>query len=127
MTYPAYPTLPTRPDGSVPATDSAKHGETAEDTTHRTSLEGGYVATRPKHTRAPRRMWKQGYRDLHPADKVVLDDFFDEVTGAQIFTWVNPENGLTYYVRFKAAGFSWTYVGVGTTKRWNCDYELEQA
>jgi hypothetical protein len=118
------PNFPILHDNWLP--DSAQHGETPEDPTLRSDIEGGYVITRPKHTRKPRRTWKGGYKDLISQDKTLLDDFWDAVTGAVIFNWTNPESSVVYQVRFTKP-IEWSYTGIGPTRRWSCSFEVMQA
>lgn len=121
MPYPLYPTLLNLPD-------SSKYSVTAEDPAIRAPLEGGYVATRPRFTRIPRKIWRIGYTDVPNSDKGDIEGFCNNTVkvGSNIFTWTNPEDGVTYNVRFKGAP-TYKYVGAGATRRWDIDFELEQA
>lgn len=127
MSSTAFPTLPSGalPSGVKP--DSSNHGEQLEDPSMRAQLEGGYVFTRARHTRAPRTTWPVKYTEIHQADKNTLKDFWTVTKGgALIFDWVNPEDGLTYQVRFKEP-MAFSYKGIGTTKLWDCSFSVEQA
>jgi len=116
----------TLPSGAKP--DSSKFSEEIEDVAMRTELEGGYVATRPKHTRSPRKMWPVGYTNITDADKTALDDFYRLTAkgGSVIFDWTNPANSTVYQVRFKSS-LQFQYKGVGNLRLWDCSFQLEQA
>lgn len=120
MSYPAYPTLANKPD-------SRKYQVTQEDPAIRSPLEGGYVASRPRHTRATmRQTWNISYTFVPDSDKDALVSFVNTVKGgSNIFTWTNPEDGVLYYVRFKQMP-SYKYVGAGSSRRWDIDFALEQ-
>jgi hypothetical protein len=116
----AFPTL------AVGKPDSRQYAESQENTALRTELEGGYTATRPKHTRTPRRYWKVAYQYMNNADKALLDAHWNTQRGGSLaFDWVNPQNGTTYTVRYKST-IEWVYKGAGPTQRWDCSFELEQ-
>jgi hypothetical protein len=122
MSVPAFPTLSS---GSKP--DSSTFGLSFEDQAMRTETEGGYVFTRARHTRAPRKTWAFGYKQLTNADRVQIESFITLVRGGSvIFTWQNPQDLVTYNVRFKDLP-KFGYEGVGNTQRWNCSMTLEQA
>lgn len=122
MPNPIYPTLPS---GSLP--DSAQFGQDLEDPAMRTEMEGGYVATRPKHTRAPRKTWMVAYRNLTDDDKLSLETFWGTVRGGSvIFDWTNPSNLTVYQVRFKDP-LKFRYTGIGSSQRWDCSFSVEQA
>jgi hypothetical protein len=117
-----YPTLPS---GSLP--DSKQFGIQLEDPAMRTEMEGGYVITRPKHTRAPRRTWPIAYQMLTDADRTTLGNFWNTTKGGSLtFDWTNPADGAIYTVRFKDP-LQFKYVGIGSSKRWDCSFSLEQA
>lgn len=115
-----FPTLTKIPD-------SKKFSEHQEDATIRQKMEGGYVYTRPKFTRAPRRTFRIGFTEIPQADKEVLDQFWRDVRGgADIFKWTHPITAEVIRVRFMSK-IEWAYVGYGTNYRWNADgIELEE-
>lgn len=122
MADPVFPTLT-----NLVKPDSSKHTETREDPAMRTEAEGGYVITRAKHTRVPRKSWTVGYRMLLNSDKAALDAFWDLVRGGSaIFDWTNPQDNVLYKVRFKEQ-IRWAYTGIGSSQRWDCSFSLEQA
>ncbi len=121
----AFPTL-TSTFGFKPS--SKEFTETMEDVSMKSNIEGGYVATRPKHTRTPRRKWKIVYKQLDNADKLLLDNhWIAQKGGSLIFDWINPQNGVTYSVRYVSDKLEWSYKGANTYQRWDCSFELEQA
>ncbi len=75
-------------------------------------LEGGYVHTRPRTTRKPRKRFTTGFTDISAADFKTLCDFYDDVGTHSTFTWVNPVYGTTHEVRFEKP-FRGKYVGMG--------------
>lgn len=123
MAYPAYPTLP-----SGKNLDSKKFSiSVPDDNTVRKETEGGYVVTRPRSTRTNPVTWSCGYTHITEADRLVLMNFRRTVKdGAVIFTWVNPQDLVTYYVRYTGP-LTFQYVGIGTSQKWDCSFSLEQA
>ena len=73
----------------------------AHDPTIRSSSDGGYVTSRAKFTRIPRK-WDVHYMWLTVANKNTLKTFVDAtaIGGAESFSWLNPEDGVTYTARF---------------------------
>lgn len=119
------PTFPQLSQGAL--LDARQFAIQYEDPAQRTEMEGGYVITRAKHTRAPRRTFNVVYRQLNADDKLLIEAFYDSVKGGSvIFDWINPQNLLTYQVRMKAS-MSLAHVGRGFTQRWDCSMVLEQA
>lgn len=117
--------FPTFTSGAIP--DSKQFKESKEDPVLRSQIEGGYVATRPKHTRNPRKTWSITIRQLTNADKALLDAHWNSQHGGSlIFDWVNPQNSTTYQVRYKTPQ-DFSYVGSGNLQRWDCSFSLEQA
>lgn len=120
MSYSTFPTLANKPD-------SSKHSETVIDPTVRTEMEGGYVVTRARFTRAPRKEWTIGYTYISDAEKQSIETFVASVrVGSAIFNWTNPADNVTYLVRFKEPP-NYSYRGQGTYKRWDVSMKLEQA
>ena len=116
-----FPLLP-----SGKSLDAAKFETSAADPGMRQETDGGYVITRARYTRKPRKSWKCALTNITGADKIVMDDFWDTTRGtARAFSWVCPTDMLTYNVRFKAS-FSMTHRGAGATQFWDCSFELEQ-
>jgi len=110
----SYPTLSDVP--SYPLVEQVK------DSVIRSDFDGGYVQTRARHTRI-RKTWQIKYGNLTSADKITLAAFVTTVQGgADSFTWVNPQDSVSYEVRFsQPPTFSLVY-----TDRWNVSFSLEQ-
>lgn len=109
-----FPELQNKPDASL-------HKEDQEDTGMSNQMEGGYVVSRPRFTRKPRKTFTIGYTNIPNDDFLKLQEFWDAMRGsAGRFLWVNPMTGKSYDVRFKK-GTQWssTYIGAGINKRWN--------
>jgi hypothetical protein len=106
--------------------DSKYYKPEQEDPAIRNPIEGGYVATRPRFTRPPRKSFTTGFSDLLDSDRATLMVFWDTVMGgSNSFTWVDPITNNIYQVRF-AEQMDWRYSGVGATKRWDVTMKLEQ-
>jgi len=119
MSNPAFPTMNKEQD-------SRYYEVTPEDKSLKTQMEGGYVVSRARHTRKPRRSFKTGYTGIGPADRQRLLDFYDTVNGSVIFDWIDPIERAVYQVRFAGAP-TFKYVGIGETKLWDVQLELQQA
>jgi hypothetical protein len=99
-----------------------------EDPSIKAEMEGGYVVSRPRHTRTPRRTWTTGFTDLSNAERLTLESFWNtQRGGSEIFLWKNKVDNVYYQVRFTKP-MEFKYAGFGTTYRWDCpNIELEQA
>ena len=107
--------------------DSQFYEVLLEDPSLKTTMEGGYVVSRAKHTRTPRRTFKTGYSGIGNADRALLEGFYDSVRGgAMIFNWRDPVSQLVWQVRF-GDKLALKYVGVGISQRWDVQITLEQA
>lgn len=108
--------------------DSAKYSETSENVAVRAGMEGGYVYTRPRFTRAARKTFTTGLTNLSNEQKQTLETFWNTVKGgSDIFTWVNPVTLATHNVRFTKP-IQYEYAGRGGVHRWNVSsIELEEA
>lgn len=71
--------------------DRKYYSEEHENPAVRTEMEGGYVASRPRHRRAPlRRTWTFGYTDLSNSSKKALEGFYNaQKGGSKVFQWLN--------------------------------------
>jgi phage-related protein len=106
--------------------DSAKFGYVQEDVGIRSEMEGGYVLTRPRHTRRPRRTYKTGFTDLSDADKQTLSDFVDAHGTYLAFNYELPTTSTLVNVRFQKVP-TYAYHGFGTNLRWDItDIILEE-
>lgn len=121
MTNPVFPTLSQGQDSSLYSVET-------EDPSLKTPLEGGYVVSRAKHTRTPRKTFKTGFTMLKNTDKATLDAFYSGSArgGSVIFDWTDPASAVVYQVRFLEK-LSYRYTGVGTSQRWDVAFSLEQA
>ena len=72
----------------------------AHDPAIRSISEGGYVTSRARFTRIPRK-WTVKYNWLTQTNKNTVKTFEDaRKAGSDSFTWTNPENNTSYTVRF---------------------------
>ena len=123
MANPVFPTLALTRGGQ----DSKFYSSEQEDVGMKSPMEGGYVVSRAKHTRAPRKAFTTGYSSIKTADKTTLEQFYATVKGASvIFDWIDPVSLTTYQVRFSDK-LSFKYVGTGVTQLWDVMIKLEQA
>ncbi|CDT52508.1 hypothetical protein VCR15J2_390002 [Vibrio coralliirubri] len=112
MSQPTYPKLSDKPDRS-------KYGINIEDPALKNDMEGGYVASRPRFYRKPRRTFSFGYTMLHDDDYKKLLSFWDEVKGgSEMFEYTDFDDGKVYMVRFKEQ-FAGKFVGKGIAKYWD--------
>ena len=86
-------------------------------------MEGGYVLSRPRFTRRPRRTFSFDYVDMTDTSKTSLETFWNTVFGsANSFTWVHPITFENILVRFsKDTKMKFTRVGYGPINRWKSD------
>lgn len=120
MTNPVFPTL-------AKDQDSKFYEIMQEDSGMVTKMEGGYVVSRAKHTRAPRKTFKTGYSSILNADRVLLMNFYATVRGSSVvFNWTDPIENVVYAVRF-ASQPVFKYVGMGVAQLWDVSFQLEQA
>jgi len=126
MTNPVFPTLST-------GQDSRHYTMTQEDPAIKSEMEGGYVVSRPRHTRKPRKKFTGGFTEIRDADKALLEAFYDTVRGGSlIFDWTDPQSAMNggtpkvYQVRFEGE-LRFTYKGIGPTKLWDVTFTLQQA
>ncbi|KVQ35786.1 hypothetical protein [Burkholderia cepacia] len=109
--------------------DSSKFQQGKENPAIGSKMDGGYVVTRPRHTRRPRRKFSTGFTNMSQADRDAFDAFFDSVHGGSvIFTYIHPTTKEQILVRFTPdTELSWKYSGVGKNFRWDVDFKLEEA
>lgn len=107
--------------------EAKSYTETKEDPSDRTKMEGGYVQTRRKFTRRPRKTFTFSYTELPDADKILLENFFESVGGGcDIFQFTSPQ-GTAFDVRFsKAIDFKFMGVGVSRLFIWSAQVSLEE-
>lgn len=101
--------------------DSKKFSVEFEDVAMGSTMEGGYVATRPRHTRTPRRTFNTGFTDISEADKITYETFIGTVrAGSDSFTWIHPTTAESLTVRFKLGTVpKFNYKGYGGNHRWD--------
>lgn len=104
MSY-TFPTLSTKQDQRF-------FSDGREDNTQETKSEDGYVFSRPRTTRRPRRIFTTGYTNITDADKAAVQAFWDSVQGrSEAFIWVHPTTGENINVRFAMKQLSFDYAG----------------
>ncbi|MCR9222928.1 MAG: hypothetical protein NXH70_02565 [Hyphomonas sp.] len=84
-------------------------------------MEGGYVYTRPRHTRRPRRTFEFKFVDISEIERVSLEDFWDNHFGGSVaFNWTHPITSVVYNVRFDPQmELEFPRSGYGTNHRWD--------
>jgi hypothetical protein len=129
MADPVFPA--TLPSGATE--DASKFNWKPEDPAMKTTMEGGYVVSRPKHTRKPRKTFKSGFTHIRDVDRATLLKFYEDVHGGSlIFDYTDPTSPLNarvvYKVRF-VGDFAWKFAGIGAAhlNRWDVEFTVEQA
>lgn len=109
--------------------DSSKFQQERENPALASKMDGGYVVTRPRHTRRPRRTFTAGFTDMPQAQKDQFDAFFDSVHGgSDLFYFIHPVNQEQIVVRFTTdTTLPWTYTGAGGHFIWNVTFKLQEA
>lgn len=96
--------------------------------TLRSEAEAGYVQTRPRFSRVPKK-WGLAYGGLSLADKAALEAHEVSVRyGADLFSWTNPTDNVAHNVRyFEPIEFSLdtTFDNLGN-HTWRATFELEE-
>lgn len=89
-------------------------------------MEGGYVLTRPRFTRRPRRTFTFRLRHLTDDDVTTLRQFWDDMLGSsQAFVFVHPQTGDDVNVRFgDGMKLKFNRVGFGPVSKWDADITL---
>ena len=92
----------------------------------KTEMEGGYMISRPRHTRKPRLTYAIGWDLMLDSDRVILQNFWDTMKGtSNSFFWLDPIDNVNVVVRFKTDKLTFNYAGMGNTRLWNVTLELE--
>lgn len=108
--------------------DSKFYKVSQENVALTTKMDGGYVVSRAKHTRKPRKTYTTGYTGIGNADRALLQNFWDTVRGGSVvFDWTDPISNTVIQVRFVGEGFEFAYVGMGVAQIWDVSFQLEQA
>lgn len=92
--------------------DSSKFSITREDVTISSKTDGGYVYTRPRHARPPRRHITTGFTNLNQEQWFKLDQFIAVNGKHTIFSYVIPTTGEVIDVRLENIPTE-RYIGVG--------------
>lgn len=100
--------------------DASKYGFEVEDVGMRSDMEGGYVISRPRHTRTPRRTWQTGFTDLSNDEYLEFLDFWNDHGTYKAFTYAVKTSTEEVNVRF-AQKPEFKYAGVGANYRWNIE------
>lgn len=124
--------------------DRKHYGLSIQNPAVSTESEGGYIITRPRFTRRPRRTWTFGYTDISMADKSRIEQFYNDMLGgSMMFYWVDRHalegenwrrqndpthpnykgpavdaSQFTYLVRFTDE-LSFKEAGIGGNLRWD--------
>lgn len=109
--------------------EDAKHySVTRKDNTIRTDVEGGYTISRPRTTRALRRIWTTGFTGIDNTERNLIETFYAEQSrgGAMTFSWTDPIEQEEHVVRF-IGDLSWQYEGMGSRPLWTLKVTLEEA
>ena len=109
------------PPRGMPKEHSKYHRITPIDPNIRAEMEGGYIITRARNNREPRRQIRTGYELLYDNEKLVLESFQNgrKITGLT-FTYALPTTGEIVVVRFEQP-ISFEYIGMGPTKLWRVE------
>jgi hypothetical protein len=120
----SFPTMPYSAE-----IDSSKFSPEKENPAMASKMDGGYVVTRPRHTRRPRRTFSCGFTDMNGARQVAFDAFYDSVAGGSaIFNFVHPITAEVIPVRFTTdTTLPWTYSGAGLTQLWSVAFKVQEA
>lgn len=122
MSNPVFPTL-------VRGEDSKNYSVEFENVAVSAATDGGYVVTRAKHTRRPRRTFTGGFTDIGMTDKTTLENFWNTVKGGSvIFDWLDPVTKTVIAVRFADKDpMQFKYTGMGGNHRWDVTYKIIEA
>lgn len=104
--------------------DAATFRQTSEDPAiSPAKMDGGYVISRPRFTRRPRRSYMFTFVEMQDTDMTTLQNFWDTVRGSSnAFNWVHFQTGATINVRFDpATKLVFTRDGYGPVNRWHTD------
>jgi len=99
--------------------DSKYFSESAIDPVMKTKVDGGYVMTRAKYTRTPRRTFTTGFSLITDNDKALLQTFWSDVKGgSDAFEYTHPISSESVTVRFTGS-YTFKYAGAGDNYRWD--------
>jgi len=109
--------------------DASSFSQESENLAVATETDGGYVITRSKFTRRPRRVFMFKHTDISEAERNTLQDFWDaRKGGVGAFDWTHPVTLVVYNVRFSPEmKLKFSRSGYGTNHRWDSsDIELRE-
>lgn len=105
--------------GFTASEDSKYMEEKPNDPAIRKEMEGGFVVSRPRFTRAPTTVITTGFTDISNADKVRLMNFYASMGGGSAsFSYTHPVSNDLLTVRFAEAPAP-KYAGMGGNHRWD--------
>jgi hypothetical protein len=109
--------------------DSSKFQQEKENPAMVAKMDGGYVVSRPKHTRKPRRTFTCGFTDFSDAQRAAVDAHFDAMHGGSaIFNFTHPVSKDLVLVRFtEDSTLQWAYSGAGGVALWSVTFKLQEA
>jgi hypothetical protein len=109
--------------------DSSKFAQEKENPALASKMDGGYVVTRPRHTRRPRRTFTLAFTDFTDAQRALVDDHFDAMHGgAMIFYFVHPVSKESILARYTTdTTLQWGYSGSGRTPLWGVSFKVQEA
>lgn len=86
-------------------------------------MEGGYVITRPRFTRRPRRSFSFNFTLMNDVNKTTLFNFWNTVRGgSNAFTWTHPQTGEAINVRFSPqTTMRFKRIGFGANSFWQTE------
>lgn len=99
--------------------DSKHFKVTLEDKSLNSETDGGYVYSRPRHNRPPRRTFKTGFTDISEFDKLQIQSFAETHGMYLIFSYQVPDTGETVNVRFSESLPNFQYKGFGGNHRYD--------
>lgn len=115
--------FPTLSSYAIPEVNAWQESK-AFDPTIRSPQEAGYILTKARFTRIPKK-WHISYETLQNDDKISLENFETaRKVGAESFNWTNPKNSIVYVVRFLAPisfGFN-----SQSSMYWKAEFDLEE-
>lgn len=104
--------------------DAASFAETIENPSMTPAkMEGGYVITRPRFTRRPRRTFSFVFIMMDDDNKATLENFWNTMLGgSNSFHWVHPVSGENLTVRFSdQMTMKFNRTGFGSVNIWQTD------
>ena len=113
----AFPTL------SAPPLVEPYEESAAQDPVIRSPKEAGYVQTRPRFTRVPKK-WHLSYAGMSSSDRTSIKSWEStSVYGANSDTWTNPADSTQYTVRLAGPI---RYKFSVSDSYWSFEFDLEE-